>query len=427
MIRAARKASLKNLSNWLIPVVTESTDKKYRHCRLEEQLDHRSASIQELQILVHEAHEDFRRHFRKLLGESLDPLGGADSEYPLEDYPRIFPLQQLKGYFGEIFAGVIAENLDPLGHQWEVPIFAFRHHHSAFHQFEMYRQNGEPPKTRPGRFGDDMLAFERDSEGNIIRALVCEAKCTSKHNTEMIKDAHEKASEGNFVPVDYLKLVELLKDYPTDPNAVAWIHALQRLQFVRRNTINYERCDLVSYICGLPPARAELISRSKPHIKYTANRRLEAVEVLLHDVEGLVEAVYQKEEIAIISIKSPALLDELWQDIVRCVTPQKVKELVSQHCRLLSFDGYRAIVEVSSLGVYRDVLSKDTHIRQAFEETGAVVLNGGQMKVELKLKVRDTTARKDLQIEPILSGNVTGDKEIDIIQWEKNEKLESLQ
>jgi hypothetical protein len=388
--RQKKTAHLTKISDWLKNSISESLDKKYRYRLLEENVDHRDEMIKELQVLVQEAHEDFRQHIRNLLGHSLDPLdplGQPCITYALDDYPRCWPLKTLKGYFGEIFAGVVAEHLNPFDQDWEIPAFPFRLHMSEFHQLEMWRQTGEEPRTRPGRFGDDLIAFQRNDTGKIIRSLTCEAKCTYRHNKSLIEDAHAKASSKNPVPLDYLKLVEILRDYQEqDSRAHEWIEALRQLQFITKDSLDCERYDLVSYICGLPPALAntETIPQKQPHEMYTGGRWLEAVETRLYDVEGLVEAVYQKEMRFIDESQEPTELENLWQAVLEHVTPRSVKFLATQHCKLLYFDGQRANISVTSLPLFRTVLNKDSQIKAAFTASGLFKPIGKSDKVSIR-------------------------------------------
>jgi len=373
---------------WLSNHVTESKDKKYQHRRLEENLDARASVINELQLIVYEAHEDARQRLRQLIGISLDPLdpfASAESDYPVEEYPKFLNIQALKGCFGEIFAGIVAENFPILGEKWEVPAYLFRFHLAAFRQLEMLRQTKGRAGQIPGRTGDDCVAFQRNSEGKIIRSLICEAKCTYKHDTTMIAEAHEKASAANLTPIDLTQLIEILSD-DDDSTAVNWVKSLRELLF-RSDFSEYERCDLVSYICGLPPVRdtTELIPIHQPHLKYTANRRLEAVEILLYDVEGLVAEAYKKEDELIEAGDSSLLLQ--WQQVIKNIS--KTPRVLSEHCRLLAFDGESAIVGVDSLSSFRQVLRLETKIKDAFTECGLFEQKEEGKKVNVKLKVVD--------------------------------------
>jgi hypothetical protein len=283
---------LARLSCWLSNSVSESNDKRYRHRLLEENFDQRCEVLEDLKSYVQAAHEDARRRLRKLAGISLDPLGSTCEYDPAEGYPELLHIQTLKGYFGEVFAGLVAENLSPFDQDgWKVPAFLFRYHLPAFHQLEAIRQTGEEAGLLPGRTGDDCLAFQLDGDGRIVRSLYCEAKCTPGHRSSMVAEAHRKVSDAAIV--DIPQLIEILQEYD-DPVSSQWVEALRRLQ-LQGPSDDYERCDFVSYVCGCAPARGDRrtwIPTDRPHQKYTARRRLEAVEAQLQDVEKLVREVY---------------------------------------------------------------------------------------------------------------------------------------
>ncbi len=279
------------LSSWLSSSVTESADKRYRHQLLKEKTERRSAMVSELKALVQIAHQDAICHLRKVAGISLDPLKPNIID-PTIGYPSQLDAITLKGYFGEIFAGLIAENFSPFGKDdWEVPAFLFRFHNVAFQELERWRQTKEEPGRIPGRTGDDCLAFRRDCQGRIICSLVCEAKCTKGHDTSLIAGAHEKVSETNPKPVDLVWLIDILRSYE-DSISSKWVEALRHL-LIPGDT-DCERYDLVSYVCGQHPIQnpSGWIPTDKPHSAYTAGRRLEAVEVHLEKVDDLIDEVY---------------------------------------------------------------------------------------------------------------------------------------
>jgi hypothetical protein len=188
-------------SSWLQNLVTESADKKYRHRLFTEYLNTRDETLQALTAYVRNAHEDARRYLHELFSNTLDPFGTQSSFDPAEGYPELLEMKTLKGYFGEIFAGLIAEYFSPFGEDdWKVPVFLFRYHTVAFQELERIRQTGGKAKEIPGRTGDDCLAFQVNSEGEIIRYLYCEAKCTSGgHLPEKVALAHKKVSESAVV------------------------------------------------------------------------------------------------------------------------------------------------------------------------------------------------------------------------------------
>src|SRR5712691_3995575 len=210
------------LLNWLQhTLVGTSSDKKYRHSLLKEDLTQHSKAIKELRQYVQDAHEDARRHRRELAGYSLNPFETNRTDDPAKGYPETLHTRTLKGYFGEIFAAIIAQNFSPFElDNWEVPVFLFRHHLVESQQLEAMRQQGGEAKYRPGRTGDDCLAFQRDENGEIARILYCEAKCTADHDSGMIADAYEKASKSAIV--DLMQVIEVLEDQNT-PFAQQWV------------------------------------------------------------------------------------------------------------------------------------------------------------------------------------------------------------
>lgn len=271
----------------------------YTHLLLKEDLHKRPSILKELKRVINNAHEDSKYRLRQIIKEiafnDLDPLEASTIPPTIAGYPEKLHISTLKGYFGEIFAGIVAENFSPFDFEdWEVPVFLFRYHETVFEQLEDLNWSGQPAAPRPGRTGDDCLAFQRDTNGKIIRYLYCEAKCTDDHQMNLIHDAHRKLSNGH--PTNIRNLIEILKSY-ADPRLNGWITALQELYF-RINDSNYaEQCDLLVYVCGKSPAghggRTTWIQTNQPHAEYTATRKFEAVEIHLKDVDNLVKEVYQ--------------------------------------------------------------------------------------------------------------------------------------
>lgn len=277
----------------LLPKISWSSDRRYRHQLIKERRERHRRFLNILRQICEQAHADFIGHFRSLAATSLDPLKEISTD-PCEGYPEQLHHRTLMGYFGEVFAGIIAEHFSPLGENgWEVPLYLFRFHLHAFHQLQHINQSGEEAGIIPGRDGDDCLAFKRNSDGQITRSLMCEAKCTADHDSGMINSAHQKLSSRPTKPVDLLQLVAALRDY-SDENLRQWAEGLIQL-FLDRPAKDYETCDMVSYVCGRAPVRGtSWMPTDTPHRSYTGHRRLEAVEVQLSDINELVEEVYKK-------------------------------------------------------------------------------------------------------------------------------------
>jgi hypothetical protein len=280
---------------------------RYAHHLLREEVARRPAAITPLQSAIEHANEDVRTRLRLVQLISLDPFGDEEAEVvdPARGYPAFLDYITLKGYFGEIMAGLIALTYGSHGlDSWEIPVFLFRCHEAALQYLERQQQEhpadepdfaviDEQPRI-PGRTGDDCLAFQRDANGQIVRVLCCEAKCTDGHSAKHIREAHIKASEPALKPVDLRLLIEALEDYE-DPAAIAWRDALLRLRLRAVLPPGYERCDLVCYIYAQEPVRNRTwIPVDAPHGNYVAGRRLEAVEVYLPDIHDLIVAVYRR-------------------------------------------------------------------------------------------------------------------------------------
>lgn len=284
------------ITQWLVDKTSTSVDSRYRHRMFKENPIHRMDALVELEEYVQKAHEDACRHYSQMTQESLDPLESEALPDFLGQYPSCLDLITLQGWFGEVFAGLIAEYFNPFDEPgWKVPVFLFRFHQTVFDQLERIRQTGEPFKHVPGRTGDDCIAFQLDNNNEITRSLVCESKCTLKHDMGLINDAHEKISkENNPVPVNAWRLLDILRERRGDPEAAMWVRAIARLRS-GKFVSNYERCDFVCYVCGQEPKlNPSWMPQTTPHHTYKANRRLESVELHLVDVKALVHRVYRK-------------------------------------------------------------------------------------------------------------------------------------
>src|SRR5258706_14386554 len=132
-------------SDWLCDILNETPDKKYRHRLFKEYPNKRNEILKELTSYIQDAHEDARSRLRKLVENPLDPLGDLPAFDPTYGYPEHFHMDTLKGYFGEIFAGLIAEHFSPFEQEgWKVPAFLFRYHEVEFQHLEILRHTNLP-------------------------------------------------------------------------------------------------------------------------------------------------------------------------------------------------------------------------------------------------------------------------------------------
>lgn len=284
-----------DIHSWLSNSTTESEDKRYRHRLLRENLEQRTKIIGELTQYFCLAHKDARQRLEKLTGDSLDPLDDSTS-LKKSGYPEELPLKTLKGYFGEVMVALFIEKFAPFGNNnWKVPAFLFRFHIQAFQYLEELLP-GKDKREVFGRTGNDCLAFQRNDKNEVTHILCCEAKCTNNGGSDLITEALEQISKVEIV--DIPQIIEILTEKTGDPNSQQWISSLQKFRF-SLPTRNYQRYDLVSYVCGQSPQKPKTrntwIDPNQPHEKYTGKRPLEAVEIHLHDVDKLIKEVYGKQ------------------------------------------------------------------------------------------------------------------------------------
>ena len=194
---------------------------------------------------------------------SLDRLEPRTLPSMVDLYPQELPIRTLMGYFGEIFAGVLCERFSPMSEdRWKVPAHLFSLHRHAFRYLERIRQGGkqEDPKKDQvyGRAGDDCLAFVLNEDGRIARSMVCEAKCLSQHSSKLLSEAHEKLNQKGSITEDRVQVIAVLEERQRrkgrDPETDRWLDALYELEF--GTSSEYERGDLVCYICGNAPKTA---------------------------------------------------------------------------------------------------------------------------------------------------------------------------
>lgn len=277
-----------DLRKWLTP--ERSGGSPYWHLRLREVPPERPAGLAALEALVGKAHEDALKMLQEVASPSLDPMAEEDDVPPPpgSNYPHDLYTTTLQGYMGEIIAGLIAENFEPLEREWEVPAFTFRRHDAAIHLLEARRLTGIAAHPIPGRFGTDCLAFQKE-EDEVIAFLTCEAKCTHKHRSTLISEGHEGLSDNKaHIPVDLIQLIQVLQSMGEDK----WVSALSAL-LVSSPSEAPEHCDLFVYVCGKGRNNGQpWMDTESPHSKYKAKRELEAAELQFNEFDDVLEAAY---------------------------------------------------------------------------------------------------------------------------------------
>ena len=286
---------------WLVNQHVVGASPRYRLRLWREDSTALPALRDELRAYINEALEDARRRLRRGFEDSLSPFSNPALD-PAANYPAALHRVTLQGYFGETIAGLAVEHWGAAGHaDWQVPAFLFRFHDHEFQHLEQLNQRireGEAQnpdaldQLRPGRSGDDALAFRRNGDGVISDVLAVEAKCLQTNNTAKIQEAHEKLAAAGPLPSGIRELIELLSDYDT-PEARSWHEAL--LRFRADGYRRAARHDGVVYATAHIPARVgrQAWLPPEPHPAYTAERYLEGMEFQFENLDRVIDSLYR--------------------------------------------------------------------------------------------------------------------------------------
>lgn len=280
-----------DFENWFETVRTDYLADSYINFRLRAR---DAARWQNLRPIIAQylewAHADARRIFHDSLGVTLDPRGGCS---PV-NYPSSLPLMTRKGYFGEVFCGILADaGQVHAENEWTVPIFLFRLHNQA-EEYLMRLITGESAAdTIVGRTGSDNLALSLNGDGTVKAILGAEAKCYGTFNTTKAREALSDLGAQAAVPVSLGQLKRLLAE--VDPEGFeATILDLERIiKRARQSTV--PRHDLLVLIFETPAIKdynSPRISVAEKNANYEGNRPLQVVEVHLPDAGTLIEELY---------------------------------------------------------------------------------------------------------------------------------------
>ena len=301
MIRTRRLTPVL-LDAWLVDQRLMGRHPRYRLRLWQENRAALAGLITELRLYADEAFNDARQRLRRGFQDPLAPFADPVPD-AAENYPALLHRVTLQGYFGETLAGLAVEHWGALGHaDWSIPAFLFRTHDQEFQHLEQInhriRDGGihepdEAAEQRPGRTGDDVLAFRMNDEHVITDVMAVEAKCLSQNRPDKIEEAHTKLSNGQQLPSGVRELINLLAEYDT-PAANAWLEALVRLWQDGHRAAG--RHDGVAYATAHTPARRGVVAwmpREQPHPAYVATRRLEGMEFHFDELRHLIDRIYR--------------------------------------------------------------------------------------------------------------------------------------
>lgn len=296
-----RRLTLSTLNAWLTTVIVgPSSVQSYRLRLWRENRAALTGLKVELDAYLAEAFDDAKMRLRRGFEDPLSPFSDPQLD-PAANYPRALHRITLQGYFGETLGVIAVEHFGAHGHNdWQVPAFLFRFHDQEFQHLELINDRirsgqvhapDETRERRPGRTGDDGLAFRMSGAGRIIDVLTLEAKCLSANRPMTIAEAHSKLATASGVPSGIRELINILADYDT-PHTQQWQEALIRY---RKDRGNAGRSDAVAYACGRLPAppRLSWMSSERPDAAYTIQRVLEGFEFQIADLNGLIDILYR--------------------------------------------------------------------------------------------------------------------------------------
>jgi hypothetical protein len=290
------------LNAWLVNQRLVSTHLSYRLRVWRENRAALNAIREEMVAYLEEAFEDARKRIRRGFEDDLSPFSHPATD-PAANYPALLHHVTLQGYLGVTLVVLAVEHWGAHGHNdWIVPAFLFRLHDQEFQHLESINERlraGEiydPDRIaerRPGRTGDDGLAFRINAQNDVTDVLALEAKCLTTNNNAKIREAHEKLAAGRSLPSGVRELINLLEEYDTE-EAKRFQEALLKLW--RGGYRTAARHDGVGYTCGRIPVQADRVSwmaADAPHAAYTAARRLEAMEFQFEDLNTIVNTLYR--------------------------------------------------------------------------------------------------------------------------------------
>lgn len=290
------------LNAWLVDQQVVSIHARYRLRVWRENRQALTAIRDELVSYIEEAFEDARMRIRRGFEDDLSPFIDPAND-PAANYPALLHRVTLQGYLGETLAALAVEHWGANGHMdWIVPAFLFRLHDQEFQHLEAINEQlraGEAydpdgiAERRPGRTGDDGLAFRINGQNDITDVLTLEAKCLNQNNNAKIQEAHEKLVAGRLLPPGVRELINLLEEYDTH-EAQTWQEALLKLW--RGGYRTATRHDGVGYACGRIPSwagRVAWMPATAPHPAYTLTRRLEGMEFQFADLNTVVDTLYR--------------------------------------------------------------------------------------------------------------------------------------
>ncbi|MBY6243374.1 aminotransferase [Methylosinus sp. Sm6] len=296
------------LARILLPTVAGSG--AYGHLLLEQRITALSdADISELRPYFESAHQDAREVFHAAARISLHPEDGETGDHAT--YPNCLPPKTVRGLFGEVMCGIVAENYSLVGGKtWRVPIFLFREHAPvARYIFDLVRDPSRVKEVH-GRPGNDFIGLELAANGTVLAFIAGEAKWRADLTASTIDGIMKGDGKGKgaarvwanngvwndintglLIPQGIQQICDLLKIKDRD----AYAHTVFSLDQALLTDVGPPRTDMVLIAGNRAATRSAgtaLLPTTAPPADYKAARPLQIVEIVLVSGEDMIERLY---------------------------------------------------------------------------------------------------------------------------------------
>lgn len=285
----------------------------YGHLLLEQNTA-AAAPVDELRPYFESAHFDARSYFHDEMGIDLHP--DADGIGSHARYPNCLPPTTKHGLFGEVLAGLVAQNYALIGeHTWLVPIFLFRFHADV--EAYLFALARDPARKRQmfGRFGNDFIGISLADDGSVARLIAGEAKWRNSLTRGVVEellfgewvrdnehpDGRRRSGKGIWhevnrdipVPQGVRQLQRLLEEHDPEGFDAAILSMDQALLLNEPAAI--PRTDLILMAGNSGKRRKSkevLVGWEEMPNEYTAGHDLQVVEVYLQNGAELIDELY---------------------------------------------------------------------------------------------------------------------------------------
>lgn len=282
----------------------------YGHLLLEQSVTGLSDSdVSELRPYFESAHQDAREVFHASARISLHPEDGEKGDHAT--YPNCLPPKTIRGLFGEVMCGIVAENYRLVGGKaWRVPIFLFREHAPvARYIFDLVRDPARVKEVH-GRPGNDFIGLELGDDGAVLAFIAGEAKWRADLTASTLDGIMKGDGKGKgaarvwadngvwndintalLVPQGIQQICDLLKIHDRD----GYARTILSLDQALLTDFGPPRTDMVLIAGNRAATRAvgtALLPTAAPPADYKAARPLQIVEIVLLGGEDMIERLY---------------------------------------------------------------------------------------------------------------------------------------